>query len=275
MKRSLKDSVKAIITALDERRTLGVAAEMSFWLFCALLPLAYSAMTLLVFVNREAIESLASLFTAIPDETRRLVARELGSVLDKQGAPSIATALLGIWLGSSGLHAIFDGFDAQLRCTTPWLQKRLRALGGCVALSVGTAIVGFVVRYLGSVLHGAVATLVGAAIVFAVLYLVVAGLYLLGMPSAGLRPDKTPLPRAPGTLVVVIVVGLVAFGYKIYLRVLGDGSAFQAGLSVIVTTLTGLYLFSTALLLGLYVNQRIAEAKADGATTNKVSASAA
>lgn len=255
MKQRILEALRSFTKTLDERRTLGVAAEMSFWLFCALLPLAYSAMAVIVLIDRKAIASLASIFSAVPEDTRQLVARELGSVLEKHATPSLATVILGIWLASSGIHAIFDGFDAQLRCATPWLHKRLRALGGCVALSVGTAIVGFVVRYLGTILHGVVAMIVGAGVVGGILYLVVAGLYFLGIPSA----QQSKLPLAPGTLVVVVVVALVAFGYNLYLRVLGDGSAFQAGLSVIVTTLTGLYLFSVALLLGLYVNQRLGQ----------------
>lgn len=248
--------VKTVLTALDERRTFGVAAEMSFWLFCSLLPLAYSAMAIVVLVDRASVANLASLFSAVPDDTKQLISRELGSVLEKHATPSVVTILLGIWLASSGLHAIFDGFDAQLGTSTPWLQKRLRSLGGCVALSIGTAVVGFVVRYTGQILHGTPAVLFGAVVVAGVLYLVVAGLYLLGIPSA----SQTKLPRAPGTVVVVGVVAVVAFGYKMYLRYFGDGSAFQAGLSVVVTTLTGLYLFSVALLLGLYVNQRLAPA---------------
>lgn len=247
--------LKAFLAAIEERRTLGVAAEMSFWLFCSLLPLAYSALAFVVMFDRRSLASLASLFSAVPDDTRQLVSRELGSVLEHHATPSILTILLGVWLGSSGIHAIFDGFDAQLGVATAWLQKRLRALAGCIGLSVGTAIVAFVLRYLGDVFHGTTKAIVGILIVAAILYLVVAGLYLLGIPSA----RRMKLPRAPGTLVVVVVVGLVGVGYNTYLGVFGDGSAFQAGLSVIVTTLIGLYLFSLALLLGLFVNQRLTE----------------
>ena len=256
MKLRVPASVTTVLKSLDERRTLGVAAEMSFWLFCSLLPLVYSAMTLVILVDRGSVGRLAALFSAVPDETKQLISRELGSVLERHAKPSAITIVLGIWLASSGIHAIFDGFDAQLGTSTPWLHKRLRSLGGCVALSVGTAIVGIVVRYTGQIFHGTAAVIVGAFVVATILYLVVAGLYRLGVPSAA----QTKLPRAPGTVVVVGVVAIVAFGYRMYLRLFGDGSAFQAGLSVIVTTLTGLYLFSVALLLGLYVNQRLAPA---------------
>jgi uncharacterized BrkB/YihY/UPF0761 family membrane protein len=60
---------------------------------------------------------------------------------------------------------------------------------------------------------------------------------------------------------VVFLVGAVGFGYRSYLATVGDGSVYQAGLSVVVITLTALFLFSVALLLGLAVNLEIARRK--------------
>jgi predicted PurR-regulated permease PerM len=81
-----------------------------------------------------------------------------------------------------------------------------------------------------------------------------AGLYRLGVP----RSARHHVVLLPGTLAVVFLIGILGFGYRTYLATLGDGSVYQAGLSVVVVTLTALFLFSLAMLLGLAINQQIA-----------------
>jgi predicted PurR-regulated permease PerM len=81
-----------------------------------------------------------------------------------------------------------------------------------------------------------------------------AGLYRLGVPTSA----RIHVGLLPGTLAVVFLIGVLGFGYRTYLATLGDGSVYQAGLSVVVVTLTALFLFSLAMLLGLAINQQIA-----------------
>lgn len=242
--------LKRLFAAMNERRSLGVAAEMSFWLFCGLLPLAFSIVAFVAFASGSR-ATFASLFAAVPRETRELVAKELATAMGKDSTPSVLSIGFALWLGSSGVHAIFDGFEAQLGTTTTWRAKRWRALVGCLGLAGGATIVTVLWTVIGQRFDGGIGfTIVGYVASAVVLYLIVAGLYLLGIP----HELRAHLPRAPGTIVVIVAVALVAVGYRLYLRVFGDGSAYQAGLSVIVVTLTALYLFSLALLVGLAVN---------------------
>lgn len=87
-----------------------------------------------------------------------------------------------------------------------------------------------------------------------VLYLVVAWLYRVGLPEQ----VRKSMPLWPGTLLVVVTVVVCALGYGAYLSVAGDGSVYLAGLAVTAITMTLLYLFAFALLLGLVVNLALA-----------------
>jgi membrane protein len=263
--RELWTRARAVGDSLSERRTFGVAAEMSFWLFCALVPLVFSTITLAAMLAPGG--DLASLFRIVPPEARQLVARELSVVLERHTTPSVTAVLLAFWLASSGVHAIFDGFEVQLGVTSKWRTKRLKALAGVAGLSIGALVVALVwreiVKHAGETIGLTIAAIVASA---AVLYAIVAGLYWLGTPPGAARE----LPRAPGTLAVVALFGVASVGYRAYLVTFGNGSALLAGTAVVVVTLTALYLFSIALLLGLAINQRVAEWHAHRRTASKL-----
>jgi uncharacterized BrkB/YihY/UPF0761 family membrane protein len=65
----------------------------------------------------------------------------------------------------------------------------------------------------------------------------------------------------PGAIVAVALQSLMGFAYKAYLSEIGAASAYQAGLTAIAVTLTALYLFATALLVGIHVNVFLREVK--------------
>jgi uncharacterized BrkB/YihY/UPF0761 family membrane protein len=79
---------------------------------------------------------------------------------------------------------------------------------------------------------------------------IVAGLYFVGIS----RTVRRQLPVFPGALVAVVLQFVMGFAYKVYLSEVGAASAYQAGLTAIAVTLTALYLFATALLVGLQLN---------------------
>jgi uncharacterized BrkB/YihY/UPF0761 family membrane protein len=81
-----------------------------------------------------------------------------------------------------------------------------------------------------------------------------AGLYRVGIPRK--RGERAPI--LPGALVSVALQTLLGFVYGVYLTKLGGNGAYQAGLAVVGMTLTTLWLFSIALLLGVNLNGAIA-----------------
>ena len=200
---------RAAWASMDESRIFGVAAEMAFWLFLALVPLA---------------------------------------------------AVAYVWLASSGIHAVFDGFEAQTKVNRGWVHKRLWSLASCLALTAAALALGFG-GWVSMTLHLGGSLVLGVLVSALVLYLVVAWLYRVGLPDEVRRS----IPLWPGTLVVVVTSILCALGYGAFLRVAGDGSVYLAGLAVTAVTMTLLYLLAFALLLGLVVNRTLAATKRENA----------
>jgi membrane protein len=242
-------------------RALGLAAEMSFWLFLSLLPLAAVAVYLAARLALHDWSLTAPLLASMPPDARSVLTTELGRVAAwNGGAVTPLAGALFLWTASTGLHSIFDGFEAQTGATRPWLKKRLIALGCCVFLScagAGVALLGSALawggRFVGRELThgGALELLVQAVGGCGLLYLLVAALYLVGLP----RAFRRTIPLAPGTALVVLLTLALGFGYRLYVSTMGNGGAYLAGLAAIGVTMTTVYLFSAAILVGLALNQ--------------------
>jgi membrane protein len=135
--------VRELIVRMGRARTLGLAAEMAFWLFFALIPLAVvvGLVAAKLAMSDETGKALL-LVASLPRAARELLLNELGKVAAwKGGAVAPSAALVFLWLASSGVHAVFDAFEIQAGCARPWWKKRLIALGTCVVLSVGVGVV--------------------------------------------------------------------------------------------------------------------------------------
>ena len=248
---------------LGRTRVLGLAAEMAFWLFLSILPLALVAAYLAAKLALKNWSLAAPLLASLPADAELAVQTEIGRVAAwNGGAVTPVAGLCFLWLASTGVHSIFDAFEVQTGTSRPWLVKRAIALGCCVFLSCACAAVALLGTALAwgagklpdaasmrglSFAQEAGGALAGAAL----LYLLIAGLYRVGIPLAARRK----MPLAPGTLVVVVLHIALGLGYRLYISTLGDSGAYLAGLAVVGVTMTALYLFCTAILVGLALNQ--------------------
>ena len=273
--RRLEDALgwlKEFIRELERSRTTGMAAEMAFWLFLSLVPLAAVAGLVAAKVAVSNAE-VTSLLASLPAETRELVSKQLKHVAAWNGGSVAApAAIVFLWLGSGGVHAVFDVLEVKAEASRPWWKKRALALASCVALSVGLAIIAVLATGLSRVLallRGTVPIaqlesrvgmtgLVDAVVRLGVGVLtalgLVAGLYLIGIP----RNARKRIPVLPGALVAVALQAALGYGYVFYLSKVGVRSAYQAGLSIIGVTMIALYLFSVALLVGAELNHVVA-----------------
>ncbi|HEX4445802.1 MAG TPA: YhjD/YihY/BrkB family envelope integrity protein [Polyangiaceae bacterium] len=257
----LDPAVRGILRA----RTLGLAAEMSFWLFLSLVPLAAVAGWLGARLAVRYFWVEGALLTSVPPAMRTMLQGEVEQVAALRG-DRVAPAALAIfvWLGASGVHAVFDALEVQTGSERPWWKKRLLAIAACVGLSVGIAVLGLLTlgvgwlmalvghedtyRTLEATTAGAVArTVLGLGVALAM----VAGLYRLGIP----REARTRLVVMPGAAFAVLLIGMLGSGYRFYLSTTAPGSVYQGGLAVIGVTLTTLWLFSVAILLGAELNK--------------------
>jgi membrane protein len=269
--------LRSVGTRLIESRSFGLAAEMAFWLFLSLLPLAAVAglVTAKLTHGGEG-ATIAPLLDSLPAPTRDLLTTELGKVAAWNGGKvGASAALMFVWLASSGVHSILDGIEIESDATArPWWKKRLIGLAACVGLSVGLGALAVLGAGLGSLAHlvgsslppgarelesgmvGHVFRLViGALLSFALIY----SLYRVAVPPDG-RNRTTPF--APGALVAVMLQAVVGAGYGFYIQRVGDGGAYQAGLASIGVTMTALYLLFLVLLVGSKVNEVVGEQRA-------------
>src|SRR5207237_207349 len=70
---------KSFIREIIESRTSGMAAEMAFWLFLSLIPLAAVAGLVIAKIAAESAD-VAAMLDTLPPETRNMVHRQLGHV---------------------------------------------------------------------------------------------------------------------------------------------------------------------------------------------------
>jgi membrane protein len=272
--------VRCIWTRLERGRALGLAAEMAFWLFLSMLPLAAVAGLITAKLATGSPSTTAPLLESLPHATREMVGAELGRVAAwKGGKVGVGAGLMFIWLASSGVHAVFDAIELGSEAAPrPWWKKRLLAIGGCVALSLGAGLLavlgaglGWLWQFVGgstllealrlesSVLGEIVRLVIGAVVSFGL----VAGLYWIALPPGARRS----MPIAPGALVAVGLQIALGFGFGFYIKQVGDRGAYLAGLASIGVTLMALYLFCVVLLVGIKVNEMLGERRHGLATS--------
>ncbi len=242
--------LRCVWERLDRSRSFGLAAEMAFWLFLSLLPLAAVAGLVTAKLATGHGSTLAPLLESLPQTTRELVRGELGRVAAWNGGKvGVGAGLFFVWLASSGIHSIFDGIELESDAAPrPWWKKRLLALATCVALSLGAALLAVLgtgagwlwrlgggvallraLELLGSGAAGhAVRLASGAAISFGL----VCGLYWIALPRGARRAS----PIAPGALVAIGLQVVVGYAYGFYIQKAGDGGAYLAGLASIGVT---------------------------------------
>jgi membrane protein len=255
-------------------RTLGLAAEMSFWVFLSLVPLAAVVGWLAARVATTHSTIGSSMLAGVPPDARQLVQRQLERLAASKGSTVAPLAIATfVWLAASGVHAVFSALEVQTGRSRPWWKTRALAIVTCVALAMGTAVIailgtGFVWagRQAESALPPVVVRLVtGGDISFVVRSVLAAvlaigmtvGIYRVGVP----KKEGQRLPMLPGAMLSVVLQALLGFGYGLYVARLGTGSAYQAGLAVVGVTLMTLWLFSIALLLGVNLNAAIARVR--------------
>ncbi len=243
---------------LVKTRALGLAAEMAFWLFSALLPLAVVVAFLAARLALRDWSLVAPLLESMPSDTAEILRSQLFRVAAwNGGSVTPLAALFFFWLASTGIHSVFDAFEAQTQTERSWVTKRLLALGTCVVLSCAGAVVALLGRAIAWALprDSAWADIAQGIAGLLLLYGLVATLFRVGIP----RKARGELQLVPGTIVVVALHVALGLGYKLFVFTVGNGDAYLAGLAVIGVTMTAVYLFAASILIGLGVSQTLGD----------------
>lgn len=245
-------------------RTIGLAAEMSFWLFLSLVPLAAVAGLAAARLATSRALMAGSFLSTVPPEVRTMIEGQVETVAHWNGKVAPVALSVFVWLAANGVHAVFDALEVQSGTTRPWWKKRLLAMATCVGLSIGIAIVGLLAMGLDRVraLAGPAVPLAGAGASLAndlarlvtgsaVSVAMVVALYRVGIP----REARHRTPILPGALLAVALLAGLGSGYRLYVSNMGVGDAYMGSLAVIGVTMMTLWLFSIAILLGAELNK--------------------
>ncbi len=267
-KKDLLASARAWWLEIDRTNTLGLAAQVAFWLFLSLLPLA-AVVGLLVarfaFLHSEVRFSILS---SVPSAARDLVEGQLSHVANwNGGAVGPVATVMFVWLASGGVHSVFDALELQVGTERAWWKKKLMAIGACVALSIGAAalvllatgateifrlIGGAVPAWLGAT-FGPMGTVIRGTVSFVVATAMTYGVFWVGTPPAA----RHRIRLLPGAVFAVLFGAACGWGYGVYLATAGIGTGYEAGLAAIGVTMTSLYLLSLGALLGASLNHHL------------------
>jgi membrane protein len=260
--------IDPLLRVVAQARTLGLAAEMSFWLFLSLVPLAAVAGLIAARLAMRHEPFVGGLLSSVPPDVRHMIEDQVQSVANwSAGVAPVALAMF-VWLAASGVHAVFDALEVQSGTSRPWWKKRVLALLTCIGLSVGIAALGFLAVGLDRLealagralpLGHAEASVAGGvarfASGFAIAVGMVAALYRIAIP----REVRYRTYVWPGTLLAVALIGVLGLCYRLYVSRMGTGDAYLGSLGIIGVTMTMLWLFSIALLLGTALNTVLGE----------------
>jgi membrane protein len=264
--------MKALWKGMDAARSFGLAAEMAFWLFLSLIPLAAVAGLVASRIAFARWDVAGPAVSTLPPTMTMFLTSEMAKVAAwNGGAVAPVAALIFVWLASAGIHSVFDALEVQTGAKArPWWKKRLLAIASCVGLSIGIAalaIIGTGIdwawKLLGSSMPAgflalqwsAGGKLLRLALAAGIALGMLVGLYRVALPPA----VRKTMPILPGAAFALLLHLLLGTAYAFYIDLAGAGDAYQAGLAVIGVTLMVLYFFCLAILAGAELNQVVGE----------------
>jgi membrane protein len=268
----VREWLDPFVRGIARARTFGLAAEMSFWVFLSLVPLAAVAglVAARLAMSHQPLEG--TFLSSVAPEARHLVETQVEKVAHwNSGKVAPVAVITFVWLASTGVHSIFDALEVQSETARPWWQKRLLAIATCVGMSVGVAVLG--VLAIGfdrlAILAGRAVSLPTReatfardvarwALGFAISVAMISALYGVGIP----RATRYRTPILPGALLAAALLATLGWGYRLYLSSVGGEDAWLGGLAIIGVTLMTLWLFSVALLIGAQVNTVLRDRRA-------------
>ncbi|TQM03133.1 YihY/virulence factor BrkB family protein [Pseudonocardia kunmingensis] len=243
-----------------------LAAGVAFFAFLAVFPALIAALTVygLVADPAQAAAQVEGLAAALPEQTRPLVADQLGAIVSTSGGALglglVVSLLAALWSASSGtgnlMQAVNIAYDeeesrgfARLRGTA-----LLLTFGAIVFVLVALALVALVPPLLDALPLGPLGTLLAQVVRWGLLITVVIVALAVVYRVA---PDRdAPRMRwvSPGAVVAAAlwIVGSLAF--SLYVDNFGSYNKTYGALAGVVVLLLWLYLTSYIVLLGAEVN---------------------
>ena len=269
-------TAKAALADFQEDDLQGLAAEVTYHLLFALIPLLIFFTALTGFIGpaigvNNVVEQITQWMesgTNLPDVTIEQVVKPIQEILSNQAGGFLTFgALLALWGGKNALAAFMKALNVafDVKETRPWWKKTAIAIG--LTLALGVAIIASSVFFIaGSWLGDTVFSWLGWGSTWATIWgflrwpliVVLLVVSLAFFYSAG--PNVTAPFRwlTPGSVLAVLLWGVATFGLSIYFSRFAGYVDTYGPLGGVLAFVFWLYLMSLILLLGGEFNSVLA-----------------
>ncbi|CAA9538860.1 MAG: Ribonuclease BN [uncultured Thermomicrobiales bacterium] len=274
---SVLEAAKATLKDVKEDDIPGLAAQVAYHFLFSLVPLLILTAAIATTIGR-AYEDVGDVTTNIidwlsgrlPPQTAETLRPSIESALQTQTGSAVSLgALLALIGGRNAMGALMKALNVAFDVveTRPWWKQQAIAIG--LTLSLGLAIVGSSAFFLlGEQIGNAIAGPLGLGDAFAFAWLVlrwplivvllVTAFAVLYWAGPNVRASFTWI--TPGSVVAVILWGLVTFGLNIYFRFAGGYTGYGP-LGGLLAFVFWLFLTALAILVGGELNAVVAQVK--------------
>lgn len=243
--------VRTLVERLFAHDAPGVANAIAFDAFLSVIPLLAVAGWAISKLDSPADVVLGAVLDAAAPPVRELVRAELPRLVKGSSAIPPVSALVFLWVTSSGLStATAELAEVFGTPHPPFWRRRLVAMGWVVGGVGSIAVLGATTM--------ALVRLVGGARFFTTLLppvFLVVGLTLF-FRTAAPRKNAVALPGAVLTLGLWV---LLSYGFALYVTTLARYATLYGGLAAVAMTMFWLWLLVLAMLIGAELNAMIEE----------------
>jgi membrane protein len=268
------DFGRRLFNHVMEDDAIGLSAELAYRFFLAIFPFAIfvtalgGAIARAIEVENPAEQAVSFLEDTLPAEAATLIGQELQNIVENQNAGLLSFgAIAALWFATGGTNTIIKAANRvhAVQETRPIWKRYPLALG--MTLLAGAALIGsFILFISGQVIGEELAEQLGMGGVWGlftilrwpivVLLLIVAVSVLYRLAPNLRSPVRWVLPGA-----ILFTIGWIVatFLFGLYVANFADYASTYGALAGVVILLIWFYLTAFLLLLGVEVNEIIAE----------------
>ena len=268
-------ALKATVQEFQRDDTLGIAAQLAYYLILALFPFILVLVSLLgTFGSEELASEVLGYFQRVmPEQAYEIIKDFTDNIISgKAEAPGLFTfgILFTIWAASGAFAALINALNRayDVQETRPFWKVRSIAILMTLGLSV-LILIGVLLLVLGPQIGEAIANVFGLERTFLVVWEVArwpVALFFMMFTVALLyyfAPDVDQPFRwiTPGGLIGVVLWVLASVGFNFYVSNFGSYNKTYGSIGAVIVLLLYLYISSLTILFGATLNATLVRMK--------------
>jgi membrane protein len=270
------DLARRTVAEIMADNCLGLAAQLAYYFFLALVPALLFLVAVISFIPIEHLMDtiVASLSRVAPGEVLSIVQDQLLKIAHDQAGGLLTFGMIGtIWSTSSGVTAIIDSLNQtyDIQEGRSWWKVRLIALALTVALAL-FIVVSTVLVVAGPTLAEKVAQSFNLGAAFTWTWKIVQWPVIFVLVTTAVAVVFYYAPDAeqdwvwitPGSILATLLWILVSLGFKFYVAHFGSYNATYGTIGGVIVLMLWFYLSALAVLVGAEVNSEIEHASPYG-----------